>query len=504
MLTSITELTLIKTRFAPSPTGFLHIGNWRTALYAYLFAKKNNGHLILRIEDTDQTRFVKGATESLLRTLAWAGIEYDEGPNPNDFTASIGENGPYIQSKRTELYKKAADELLENDHAYRCFCSMDRLDQMRKDQQATKMAPMYDRKCRYRPQEEIDQLLEEGVPYVIRLAVPENETLKFRDLVRGDMQFDSKTIDDQVLVKSDGFPTYHLANIVDDHHMEITHVIRGEEWLPSTPKHIYLYKAFGWDPPQFAHIPLLLNKDKSKLSKRQNDVAVEDYIKKGYLPEALINFVALLGWNPGDGSTQELFTLEELIEAFDLEKVHKAGAVFDPDRLDWFNGNYLRELSVEEFAGRIYPWLEDAKWFKGTIDDLHTPEIYKVLSAIQTRIKTSDEAPDMLQYFLEEEFDYDLSLLESEKMKITRDIAKQALQAAHDDLEKHNDFDSEDSIKECLMKTIERLEFKNGQVLWPVRVALTGQQYSPGAFEMILLLGKEKSLQRIAKTLSKL
>ncbi len=495
---------MIKTRFAPSPTGFVHIGSLRTALYAYIFARQSKGHLILRIEDTDQQRFVEGAIENLLRTLAWAGIEYDEGPNPNDLTQSLGDHGPYIQSKRLDLYKKEVEKLLKNGHAYRCFCSMERLDQMRKDQQKVKMAPMYDKKCRHRPKGEIDQLLEEKVPHVIRLAVPENETLRFRDLVRGDVQFESNTIDDQVLVKSDGFPTYHLANVVDDHHMEMTHIIRGEEWLPSTPKHIYLYRAFGWDEPQFAHIPLLLNQDKSKLSKRQNDVAVEDYIKKGYLPEAVINFVALLGWNPGKGSTQEIFSLEDLIKTFSLEKVHKAGAVFDLERLNFFNGHYLRELSVEEFSGRVYPWLEKTKWFQGTSDDLHNAYTYKVLSAIQTRIKTLAEAPDMLRYFLQDDLNYDLSLLEHDKMKITRDIAKQALEASLEDLKKHDDFDSEDAIKNCLTQTIERLGFKNGQVLWPIRVALTGEQYSPGTFEMIAILGKEKTLDRIAKTLAKL
>ncbi|MDP2625014.1 MAG: glutamate--tRNA ligase [Candidatus Peregrinibacteria bacterium] len=495
---------MIKTRFAPSPTGFLHIGGLRTALYAYLFARQSKGHLILRIEDTDRTRLVEGAIENLIRTLEWANITYDEGPDPKDLTKMIGPNGPYIQSKRTELYREHADKLLESGNAYRCFCSIDRLDEMRKAQQKAKQAPQYDKHCLKRPKDEIKQLTEQNVPHVIRLNVPENDTLRFRDIVRGDLQFESHTIDDQVLMKSDGYPTYHLANVVDDHYMEITHVIRGEEWLPSTPKHVYLYKAFGWDMPQFAHIPLLLNKDKTKLSKRQNDVAVEDYMAKGYLTEAVINFIALLGWHPGSGEIQEIFSMEELIEKFNLKKVHKAGAIFDRDRLDWVNGHYIRELSLDELAERIYPWVEKADWFTGSLESLKTVYGLKVLKATQTRIKTLDEAPEMLQYFLEHKMQYDLALLYHEKMKIDAEMAKTALQAAHDDLSTHDDFSSEDILKECLVKTIERLGMKNGQVLWPLRVALTGVEFSPGVFELIEILGKERTLDRIQQTLDRL
>ncbi len=493
-------MTSIKTRFAPSPTGFLHIGGLRTALYAYLFAKQTKGHFILRIEDTDQTRFVEGATESLIRTLAWAGLTHDEGPDPTtpyDAKLSIGPNPPYIQSQRTALYKDAVEQLLQNHHAYRCFCTTERLDQMRKDQQARKCAPMYDKHCLKRPHNEIEQLLKQKIPYVIRLAVPENDTLRFRDLIRGDLEFNSNTIDDQVLMKSDGFPTYHLANVVDDHAMEITHVIRGEEWLPSTPKHIYLYRAFNWKMPEFAHIPLLLNKDKTKLSKRQNDVAVEDYIQKGYLKEAILNFIALLGWNPGEGETQEIFSMEELVARFSLEKVHKAGAVFDLERLDWFNAHYIKQLPVEELAGKITPYMKDGK------NDLHTAFGYRCVRSIQARIKTLSEAPDQLKPFLAKTLDFDLTLLENEKMKVTRDIAKTTLQACHGDLSAATAdvFDSEEKLKELLTKTIARLGLKNGQVLWPLRVALTGQSFSPGAFEMIFILGKSRTLSRIEQTL---
>jgi len=497
---------MIKTRFAPSPTGFVHIGSLRTALYAYLFAKNQKGHLILRIEDTDQTRFVEGAIPNLLKTLSWAGLTYDEGPTPSDPTQDFGPNPPYTQSKRTELYREHAQKLLDSGHAYRCFCSMERLNQMREDQQKMKMAPMYDKHCLTRPKDELTQLLDQKIPYVIRLNIPQNDTLRFRDIVRGDMQFDSNTIDDQVLMKSDGFPTYHLANVVDDHFMEITHVIRGEEWLPSTPKHIYMYQAFGWDAPQFAHIPLLLNKDKTKLSKRQNDVAVEDYIQKGYLPEAVINFVALLGWHPGEGETEEFFKLEQLVEKFNLEKVHKAGAVFDPDRLDWFNAHYLRQLRPEIFAEKIYEWVRREDWFKGDLESLKTDYALKVMPSVQTRVKTFAEAPEHLKPFLIQEISYDLTLLEHEKMQVTRDIARTALQAGFEDLSSlpESDFDSEETLKTCLTKTIERLSLKNGQVLWPLRVALSGESFSPGAFEMAQILGKERSLERIQQTLDRL
>jgi glutamyl-tRNA synthetase len=495
---------MIKTRFAPSPTGFLHIGGLRTALYAYLFAKKSKGHLILRIEDTDRNRYVEGATESLIKTLLWAGLNHDEGPDTQDASKMIGPNGPYIQSLRNDFYQKAIKTLLENGNAYRCYCSMERLNQMREEQQKAKQPPMYDKKCLNRPKEELKQLKTDNVPFVIRLNVPKHETLRFRDVVRGDLQFDSNTIDDQVLIKSDGYPTYHLANVVDDHHMEITHVIRGEEWLPSTPKHVYLYKAFGWEMPQFAHIPLLLNKDRSKLSKRQNDVAVEDYIQKGYLKEAIINFIALLGWHPGSGDTQEIFSMEELIEKFSLERVHKSGAIFDIERLDSLNGHYIRNLSIGEFGDKLIPWLEKTDWFKGNEDSLETDFAKKVLIAVQTRIKTLDDAPDMMRYFLCHELNYDLTMLEHEKMKINQTLAKEMLAAAHEDLNKHEDYDSEDAIKECLVNTIARLEVKNGHVLWPLRVAITGEQYSPGVFEMIRILGKEKTLDRIQQTLNRL
>ncbi|MEK7548111.1 MAG: glutamate--tRNA ligase, partial [Patescibacteria group bacterium] len=331
----------------PSPTGYLHVGGLRTALYCYLFARKNGGKFILRIEDTDRERYVEGAVENLINTLEWVGLAYDEGPTKDG--KDIGNLGPYTQSKRTEIYRKYAQELIDKGHAYRCFCTKERLEEMRKRQEENHLAPMYDRKCLELPKSEVETNIKAGIPFVIRQKMP-YETIKFKDLIRGNIQFDGKTVDDQILMKSDGFPTYHLANVVDDHLMEITHVIRGEEWLPSTPKHIALYKSFGWNPPEFAHLPLLLNADKTKLSKRQGHVAVEEYIKEGYLKEAIINFVVFLGWNPGSGEENEIYTLDQLEKAFTLDKVHKAGAIFNLEKLDWFNWRWKKQNFLEKLA----------------------------------------------------------------------------------------------------------------------------------------------------------
>ncbi len=492
----------MKTRFAPSPTGFLHIGGLRTALYAYLFARKQGGKFILRIEDTDQKRYTEGATENLIRTLKWFGLEYDEGPYLEDGELKEkGEFGPYFQSNRTDIYKKYADELLEKGHAYHCFCSPERLEKMRMQQAANKQAPMYDRHCLFLSEEEKKERIERGDEFVIRQRIPEDPPkIVFDDMVRGHMEFDPKTIDDQVLIKSDGFPTYHLANVVDDHMMGITHVIRGEEWLPSTPKHVALYQALGWDTPTFAHIPLLLNPDKTKLSKRQGDVAAEDYIQKGYLKEAIINFIAFLGWNPG--TEEEFFTIEELIEKFSISRVQKAGAIFNLEKLEWMNGHYIREKTVEELAELIMPRLQ-VKWFEETqYADGKDPYFLKVVEVIQTRMKTLNDAPEMLKPFLVEKVPFEEELLLREKMKVDKETAKKAFELL---LEKLPNIEfTEEGLKEALIPVIKEAEMKNGQVLWPMRVALTGAQYSPGAFEVAATLGKEKSLKRIQAYLDKL
>jgi glutamyl-tRNA synthetase len=488
----------VKTRFAPSPTGYLHVGGLRTALYSYLYAKKHNGTFLLRIEDTDQKRFVEGAAESLMGVLKFFDLNWDD--------------GPYYQSQRSEIYKGYAQKLLDDGKAYHCFCTPERLDQMRKDQQARKQMPKYDRHCLSLSPEEVQTRIATGEKHVIRQLIPDEE-LNFHDEIRGDMSFHGKDVDDQVLMKSDGLPTYHLANVVDDHEMEVTHVIRGEEWLPSTPKHVWLYKALGWEPPVFAHIPLLLNPDKTKLSKRQGDVAAEDYIKKGYLKEAMINFIAFLGWNPG--SEREIFSLAELIQEFSLERVHKGGAVFNAEKLDWLNGHYIREKSATDLAKMLLPELKKASDYGKKLTNLSEEDLeegiselandlIKYTACIQTRMKTMLDGPAMLRPFLLDELKYDLELFPHKKMKIDKAMAIMALENSLPILEALENYFDEEPIKEALFALIQKMGVKNGQVLWPLRVALTNEQYSPGTFELIQIMGKEMSLKRIQSALQAL
>ena len=341
----------VRTRYAPSPTGFLHVGGLRTALYNYLYARQQGGKFLLRIEDTDQTRKVEGAVENLIDVFDWLNIHFDEGPHVG------GPVAPYIQSERLATYRAHLQKLADAGHAYPCFCTTERLDEMRKQQAQRGQVPMYDRRCRHLSKDEVTQRIAAGEPHVWRMAVPDNQTVKISDLIRGDVNFETSTIDDQVLLKSDGYPTYHLANVVDDHLMQISHVIRGEEWLPSTPKHVLLYLFFGWTPPAFAHLPLLLNSDRSKMSKRSGDVAVEEYRKKGFLPEALTNFVALLGWHPRDD--REMFSLDELVREFSLERVNKAGAVFDLAKLRWMNAEYIKAEDEDTLFAHISAMVGD-------------------------------------------------------------------------------------------------------------------------------------------------
>ena len=350
------NIPMVRVRFAPSPTGFLHIGSLRSALYNYLFAKHHGGVCILRIEDTDRTRLVEGAIEEQIASLAWAGVTFDEGPHVG------GDYGPYIQSERFDLYREYGMKLIESQHAYYAFDTSEELDEMRQRQQAAGIAPKYDRSVMRNQftlgEQETQRLLDEGAEYVIRLTIPHNEDIRFTDAVRGDVVVQGREVDDQILLKSDGFPTYHLANIVDDHLMGITHVIRGEEWLPSTPKHVILYRAFGWEAPTFAHLPLLLNPDRSKMSKRHGDVMVSDFRDKGYFADAMVNYVALCGWNPG--TEQEVFSHDALIEQFSLERVGKAGAIFDYKKLDWMNSEYLKQRDPADLAAELMSALQGA------------------------------------------------------------------------------------------------------------------------------------------------
>lgn len=449
----------VRVRFAPSPTGFLHIGSFRTALYNYLFVKKHKGEFVLRIEDTDQSRTIKGGVENIIKTLEWFNIKPDE--------------GPHIQSERTKIYKKHVQQLVEQGSAYYCDCSSQRLDKMRKEQMKKKMPPIYDKHCR-------EKNLKQGK--VVRLKVPEQGTTMFNDEIRDKVKFENKLIDDAILLKSDGFPTYHLANVVDDHLMKITHVIRGEEWISSTPKHVLLYKAFKWELPVFAHLPLLLNKDKSKLSKRQGDVAVEDYIKKGYLPEALINFVALLGWNPKDD--QEIYEIKTLIKHFDLKKVNKGGAIVNFEKLDWLNGHYIRKKSLDDLAKLVFPYLpvKDTKLAR------------KILALEQERMKKLSDITEAAEFFFKEP-KYKPNILAWKKMN-RKDVHARLESLLSFLWEYGKDWNAKELEKQ-IKQWIEQQELKNGEILWPMRVALSGREASPGPFDIAAILGKEKTLKRI-------
>ncbi|MBP9751664.1 MAG: glutamate--tRNA ligase [Candidatus Moranbacteria bacterium] len=502
----------VRVRFAPSPTGYMHVGNFRSALYDYLFAKKHGGVFVLRIEDTDRKRFVDGAVESLVKILSSFGIRPDEGVMwENDGVTEKGSSGPYVQSKRLDLYRRYVDELVADGKAYRCFCSPERLEDVRAEQTKNGQAPKYDRHCLHLSEEEVRKNMEAGQRHVIRMIVPDDRDIAFTDLVRGEVRFHSRDVDDQVLMKSDGFPTYHLANVVDDHLMGITHVIRGEEWLSSTPKHVLLYEAFGWEAPEFAHLPLLLNPDRSKLSKRQGDVAVEDYLAKGYLPEAIINFVALLGWNPGQGSTQEIFSLEELVNRFDLSGVNKSGAVFDQKKLDWMNAEYIKRLSVDELYERALPFLSEKKFFKEwrmengeclpeTLRVAKQAEsdadvdvfVKRVLTVEQDRlVKLADVGDENPFFFVGPTVEK--AMLPWKKS--TEAGAKEALGRALDILLSVADADwSRERLGEILL---EAAGDDRGGFLWPLRVALSGKEKSPPPSDIAWIIGRGSTLSRI-------
>lgn len=494
----------VRVRFAPSPTGFLHIGSLRTALYNYLFAKKEGGKFILRIEDTDQARSVEGALENILKTLQWAGFEWDEGPRlENGKWTEMGGCGPYIQSQRLEIYRSHAMQLIEKGSAYFCFCTPARLDALRAEQSVQKKPTMYDGFCKNLMPSEQKEKLRIGTPYVIRLHVPDTGKTFFSDIVRGEVNFDNVLVDDQVLLKSDGFPTYHLAGVVDDHLMNITHVIRGEEWLPSTPKHILLYMAFGWALPLFAHLPLLLNQDRSKLSKRQGDTAVEDYRKKGYLPEALVNFLALLGWNPS--ADQEIYTLDQMIRSFRLEAVNASPSVVNFEKLDWLNGHYLREKSANELFEICLPYLlisgliaekDDAYAITATGEAVDRDWVERVIALEKERMKRADEIAPLTEFFFVDIPKYDPSILCWKKM--THEETARALEYTATILERQPDaaWDAA-ALEEKLKHAITENGMKTGEILWPLRVALSGREASPSSFEIASILGKEKTLKRV-------
>ncbi len=487
---------LVRTRFAPSPTGMMHVGNFRTALYAYLFAKKHQGKFILRIEDTDKSRQVEGAEQAILRILKWAGLEHDEGPDIG------GPYGPYRQSERLAIYQEHIQQLINKGKAYYCFCTPERLAQMRQAQQARGEQVKYDRHCLHLSPAEIQAKIDAGEPYVIRQKVDTDGQTKFNDLVRGEIVIQNKVLDDSVLIKSDGFPTYNFANVIDDHLMGITHVIRGEEYINSTPKYIQLYQAFGWQVPRHAHLSLILNKNRSKLSKRDGDVSVEDYIQQGYLPETVINFVALLGWNPGDD--RELFTLEELIQEFDFNKVHKSGAVFDITKLDWMNGHYIRRKPVEELTKLCQPYLEAylQEHYQLDLDKFDFDYLKLVVGLEQERLRKLSEIGEKTKYFFVEP-DYPASLLIWKKSDAATTL--QRLKFLIDYLQQAPEENwTRQALEEALIEEIKYQGFTNGDTLWPMRVALSGEERSPSPFEIAEVLGKQKTLARLQAAVSKL
>jgi glutamyl-tRNA synthetase len=478
----------VRVRFAPSPTGYLHVGGLRTALYNYLFARKNNGSFILRIEDTDRTRYVDGAVDNLISTLRWAGLDYDEGPLKG------GACGPYIQSERLTIYKSHVNLLLESGHAYRCFCTQERLETMRKEQERSKTASRYDRTCLLLTSGEIKQKLEAEVPFVVRMRIPDSQAIIFNDIIRDHVEFISTQLDDQVLMKSDGYPTYHLANVVDDHLMGITHVIRGEEWLSSTPKHILLYQFFGWELPVFAHLPLLLNPDKSKLSKRQGDVAVEDYIRKGYLREALVNFIAFLGWNPGD--ERDIFSLEELIQEFSLERVGKSGAVFNIEKLDWLNFQYLRKKTDAEVLDLLKTQLTGLDGGSRNLDDEY---LRNVITAMRERVSFIKDFFEKSPYFFQVPQQYDPDVVKKRWKEETAEQLK-VLIKEFSQLQTGN----KEDFEAALHRVAEALHIQHADVIHPLRLAVSGTGAGPGLYDILFILGKEEIIRRINSAIEKL
>lgn len=473
-------------RFAPSPTGYLHIGGLRTALYNYLFARNQKGRIILRIEDTDRSRFVQGATEKLIETLDWAGFDFDEGPHVG------GNSGPYLQSERLNIYNEHINILIKSRKAYYCFCTQERLAALREEQQKQKLPQSkYDKHCLNLSEYEVEENLRSRISKVVRLNVEPGKKIIFDDLVRGQVEIESDNVDDQVLIKSDGYPTYHLANVVDDHLMGVSHVIRGEEWLSSTPKHILLYDCFGWVKPAFAHLPLLLNPDKSKLSKRQGDVAVEDYRDKGYLKEALINFVALLGWNYGDD--KELYGMDELIEKFSLERVHKAGAVFNLEKLKWLNAEHLRSKADEEILGMLKKELAESDYKAKTFSDNYLLQIIEVM---KPRVNFVNEFITSCTYFYEAPTTYDKDVV---KKRWKGDSAEHLITLRNNFAKLSNP--SKEDFEKTVTETAEQLNISKGKLIHSLRLAVSGIGTGPGVYELVMIIGKDESIKRINRTL---
>ncbi len=482
----------VRVRFAPSPTGFPHVGNIRTALFNWLFARHTGGVFIVRIEDTDVARKVEGALEAILDGLRWLGLDWDEGPEMG------GKYGPYFQSQRLDLYHEAANRLVEQGDAYRCYCSPERMAEMRAEQQKRKKSPGYDRRCRDLSETERTQKEAEGITPVVRFKMPLEGQTGFSDIIWGEITVENSTLDDYVLLKSDGYPTYHLANVVDDHVMEISHVLRAEEWLSSVPRHKLLYQALGYEMPQLAHLPMILGSDRSKLSKRHGAVSITEYREQGYLPEAMLNFLALLGWSLDDKT--DIIARDELVKHFSLERISKTAAIFNHEKLDWMNGIFLRELSHGELLRKIMPFLES-----GLPEEVKRPVaeeyVSRIVPLIRERINTLAEAATYADFFFLAELEYDASLLVGKKMTVETTL--KALKAAQERLSLLESFDH-DSLEGTLRPLAEELGLKTGQLFSPLRVATTGRTAAPPLFETMVVLGKERCLERIRVAVGKL
>ena len=478
----------VRTRFAPSPTGYMHVGNLRTALYAYLTAKSMGGKMILRIEDTDQERQVEGAVDIIYNTMLDTGLLWDEGPDIG------GPVGPYVQSERMGIYKEYALKLVELGAAYYCFCDKERLEEVRELQKASGIAPQYDRHCRNLTPEEVQAKLDAGEPYVIRQKVPLEGTTTFDDVVYGSITVENSTLDDQVLLKADGFPTYNFANVVDDHLMGITHVIRGSEYLSSAPKYNLLYEAFGWEIPIYMHCPPVMKDATHKLSKRNGDASYQDLVAQGYLKEAILNYILLLGWSPK--GEKEVFSLPEMIEAFDIHGISKSPAIFDTVKLRFLNGEYIRALTPEQFHDMALPWIR-----KGVKrEDVDTKLI---ASLLQPRCEVLGDIPEQLD-FIDELPDYSTDLYVSKKMKTNEETSLEILRQILPVMEAMDDF-SDEAVHTAMFDLIAKLGVKNGYLLWPLRIALSGKQFTPGGgVEIAAILGKEESLKRLKKGIEKL
>ena len=481
-------MTKIRTRFAPSPTGRMHVGNLRTALYEFLIAKHEGGDFILRIEDTDQERFVEGALDIIYRTLEKTGLVHDEGPDKD------GGYGPYVQSERqaSGMYLKYAKQLVEKGEAYYCFCTEERL-QTLKQTIGDKEIIVYDKHCLSLSKEEIEENLKKGMPYVIRQNNPKEGTTTFVDDIYGEITVDNSELDDMILIKSDGYPTYNFANVIDDRLMNITHVVRGNEYISSSPKYQRLYEAFGWEPPKYVHLPLITDENHKKLSKRCGHSSFEDLIEQGFVAEAVVNYIALLGWSPEDNT--EIMSLDELIKKFDYHHINKSPAVFDIVKLKWMNGEYIKAMDNEKFYELAMPYIK-----KVITKDL---DLKKILDLVKTRIEILSDLEEQVDFF-EELPDYDIAMYTHKKMKTNSENSLEVLKEMLPILENHNDY-SIDSLHDLIMKYIADKGIKNGQGLWPLRTAVSGKQMTPGgAFEIMEILGKDESIRRIKVGIEKL